>query len=180
MLMNRLHTIKIDEASGETEQLFTAIKRAVGKVPNAYLTLGSNAPAVLAHVLQTGTVLKQGTLSAREQEAINLAVSEVSACDYCLAAHSMTGKMAGFSADELRELRSGAFSADAKLDALVKFAVRVVTTSGTLPADAVESVKKAGYSDRQIIEALLAVSAILFTNMVNRVNDTVLDFPKAA
>ena len=25
----------------------------------------------------------------------------------------------------------------------------------------------------------LAVSAILFTNMVNRVNDTVVDFPKA-
>jgi uncharacterized peroxidase-related enzyme len=178
--MNRLHTINIDDAAGETEQLFLAIKRAVGKVPNAYVTLGSNAPAVLGQVLQTGAVLKNGELSAREQEAINLAISEVSECDYCLAAHSLTGKMAGFTAEQLRELRNGGLSADAKIDALVKFAIRVVKTTGTLPADAVESVKQTGYSDRQIVEALYAISAIQFTNMLNRVNDTVLDFPKAA
>lgn len=177
--MNRLHTITTQEATGETAQLFGAVKQAIGKVPNAYLTIGSSAPAVLAHVLQTGAVLKQGELNAREQEAINLAVSEASACDYCLAAHSLTGKMAGFSVEQLHELRNGGFSGDAKLDALVKFAVRLVKTSGTLPADAVENVKQAGYSDRQIVEAILAVSAILFTNMFNRVNDTVLDFPKA-
>jgi uncharacterized peroxidase-related enzyme len=178
--MNRLHTITLDEATGETEQLFSGIKRAIGVVPNAYRTLGSNAPVVLGQVLQTGAVLKKGELSAREQEAINLAVSEISACDYCLAAHSMTGKMAGFSTEQLHELRNGGFSADAKLDTLVKFAVRVVSTTGTLPADAVQSVKDAGYSDRQIVEALYAISAILFTNMLNRVNDTVLDFPKVA
>lgn len=177
--MNRLHTININEATGETAQLFGAIKKAVGIVPNAYLTIGSNAPAVLGQVLQMGAVLKQGELSARELEAINLAVSEVSACDYCLAAHSMTGKMAGYTVDQLHELRNGGFSSDARLDALTKFAVRLVKTSGTLPAEAVASVKQAGYSDRQIVEAVAAMSAILFTNMLNRVNDTVLDFPKA-
>jgi alkylhydroperoxidase family enzyme len=49
-----------------------------------------------------------------------------------------------------------------------------------LPASAVANVREAGYTDRQIIEAIQAVSAILFTNMVNRVNDTVVDFPKVA
>jgi uncharacterized peroxidase-related enzyme len=178
--MNRLNTIQIDDATGETEQLFIAIKRAVGKVPNGYLTLGSTAPAVLNHVLQTSAVLKKGELSAREQEAINLAISEASGCDYCVAAHSFTGKLAGFTVEQLQELRGGSFAADAKLDALVKFVVRIVKTSGTVPADVVESVKQAGYSDRQIIEALLAVSAIFFSNMLNRVNDTVVDFPKVA
>jgi uncharacterized peroxidase-related enzyme len=178
--MNRLHTIDVNEATGETAQLFTAIKQAVGKVPNAYLTLGSNAPAVLGLVLQTGAVLKQGELSSRELEAINLSVSEASACDYCLAAHSLTGKMAGLTVEQIREVRQGGLSSDAKIDALVKLAVRLVKTSGTLPAEAVESVKQAGYNDRQIVEAILAVSAILLTNMLNRVNDTVLDFPKAA
>jgi len=180
ILMNRLHTIDVNEATGETAQLFTAIKQAVGKVPNAYLTLGSNAPAVLGLVLQTGAVLKQGELSSRELEAINLSVSEASACDYCLAAHSLTGKMAGLTVEQIREVRQGGLSSDAKIDALVKLAVRLVKTSGTLPAEAVESVKQAGYNDRQIVEAILAVSAILLTNMLNRVNDTVLDFPKAA
>jgi uncharacterized peroxidase-related enzyme len=178
--MNRLYTVNVNEATGQTAELFSAIKSALGKVPNAYAAIGSNAPAVLGQVLQTGAVLKQGELSARELEAINLAVSEVSACDYCLAAHTMTGKMTGYTGEQIMKLRNGAFDEDAKIDALTKFAVQLVSTKGTLPAEAVDSVKQAGYSDRQIVEALLAVSSILFTNMLNRVNDTVLDFPKAA
>jgi uncharacterized peroxidase-related enzyme len=160
--------------------LFAAITKAVGKVPNAYATIGSNSPQVLANVLQTGAVLKQGQLSGRELEAINLAISEASQCDYCLAAHTMTGKMAGYTSEEILELRKGGFKNEAKIDALVKFAVTLVSTSNTLSAETLDNVKRAGYSDRQIVEIVLAVSAILFTNMFNRVNDTVLDFPKAA
>lgn len=178
--MNRLTTINVADAPEESAALFAAIKKAVGKVPNAYATIGSSAPNVLAHVLQTGAVLKQGELSALELEAINLAVSEASQCDYCLAAHTMTGKMAGFTAEQIQEIRKGGLEGNAKIDALVKFALTLVTTSNTLSAEAVANVKAAGYSDRQILEAILAISAILLTNMVNRVNDTVLDFPKAA
>lgn len=178
--MNRLHTINAADATGEAAGLFDAIKKAVGMVPNAYVTIGSNAPHVLANILQTGAVLKNGALSAKELEAINLAISEASQCDYCLAAHAMTSKMVGYTAEEIRELRKGGLKSDAKIDALVKFVLTLVTTSNTLSAEAVDRVKKAGYSDRQIVESVLAVSAILFTNMLNRVNDTVLDFPKAA
>lgn len=179
--MSRLHTLNVAEASGETAELFSAVKRALGKVPNAYATVGSNAPAVLAQVLQTGATLKKGALlGARDQEAINLAVSEATACDYCLAAHTLGAKAAGYTVEQTRKLRSGAYDEDAKVDALIKFALRLVETSGTLPADAVESVRQAGYSDREIVEAVYAISAILFTNMLNRVNDTTLDFPKAA
>lgn len=178
--MNRLHTINVAEATGETADLFAAIKKAVGMVPNAYATIGSNSPHVLASVLQTGGLLKQSQLSARELEAIDLAVSEATQCDYCLAAHTMTAKMAGYTPAEILELRKGGLKSDAKIDVLVKFAVTLVTTTNTLSAESVDSVKKAGYNDRQIVESIFAVSAILFTNMFNRVNDTVLDFPKAA
>jgi uncharacterized peroxidase-related enzyme len=178
--MSRLTTINVADAPEESAQLFAAIKKAIGKVPNAYATIGSSAPNVLAHVLQTGAVLKQGQLSALELEAINLAVSEVSQCDYCLAAHSMTSKMAGYTAEQIQQIRAGGLEGNAKIDALVKFALTLVTTRNTLAPEAVTSVKAVGYSDRQILEAILAVSAILFTNMFNRVNDTVLDFPKAA
>jgi len=178
--MSRLNTINVADAPEESAALFAAIKKAVGKVPNAYAAIGSSAPNVLAHVLQTGVVLKQGKLSTLELEAINLAVSEASQCDYCLAAHTVTGKMAGYSADDIQQIRHGGLVGNDKIDALVKFALTLVQTSNTLPAEAVAAVKSAGYTDRQIVEAILAVSAILFTNMFNRVNDTVLDFPKAA
>jgi uncharacterized peroxidase-related enzyme len=178
--MSRLHTIPIHEASGELAELFGAIKKAFGKVPNAYATLGSNSPALLAQTLRTNAVLQNdGLLGRRELEAINLAVSESSGCDYCLAAHTLTGKSAGYSPEQMLALRRVNYVEDAKIDALVHFAQLLVTTSGTLPPQAIDAVRSAGYQDREIVEAIGAVSAILFTNMLNRANDTTLDFPPA-
>ena len=39
-------------------------------------------------------------------QAINLAVSQANECNYCLAAHTALGKMAGFSEEETLDLRT--------------------------------------------------------------------------
>ncbi|PNK70200.1 MULTISPECIES: carboxymuconolactone decarboxylase family protein [Pantoea] len=178
--MSRLHTITESDATGKTAQLFSAIKGSMGKVPNAYLTIGSNSPDVLGQMLQLNAALHKGSLSARELEAINLAVSEESGCDYCLAAHTLMAKKAGYTDEQTLELREARFSGDARIDALVQFVQYLVSTRGTVSADRVASFREAGFSDQQVVETISAVSAILFTNMVNRVNDTVVDFPKVS
>lgn len=178
--MSRLHTITESDATGKTAQLFGAIKGSMGKVPNAYLTIGSNSPDVLGQMLQLNAALLKGSLSARELEAINLAVSEESGCDYCLAAHTLMAKKAGYTDEQTLELREARFSGDARIDALVQFVQYLVSTRGTVSADRVASFREAGFSDQQVVETIGAVSAILFTNMVNRVNDTVVDFPKVS
>ncbi len=121
----------------------------------------------------------KAALSAQQLEAINLSVSEATGCDYCLAAHTPDGEKAGFSSEQIHALRRGEYAEEAQLDALVKFAQTLVTTTGTLPEADVAALRNAGFSDQQVIEIISAISAILFTNMVNRVNDTVVDFPKA-
>jgi len=178
--MSRLHTITESDATGKTAQLFGEIKGSMGKVPNAYLTIGSNSPDVLGQMLQLNAALHKGSLSARELEAINLAVSEESGCDYCLAAHTLMAKKAGYTDEQTLELREARFSGDARIDALVQFVQYLVSTRGTVSADRVASFREAGFSDQQVVETIGAVSAILFTNMVNRVNDTVVDFPKVS
>ncbi|MBU5379413.1 MAG: carboxymuconolactone decarboxylase family protein [Pantoea sp.] len=178
--MSRLHTLTESDATGKTAQLFSAIKGSMGKVPNAYLTIGSNSPDVLGQMLQLNAALHKGSLSARELEAINLAVSEESGCDYCLAAHTLMAKKAGYTDEQTLELREARFSGDARIDALVQFVQYLVSTRGTVSADRVASFREAGFSDQQVVETIAAVSAILFTNMVNRVNDTVIDFPKVS
>lgn len=178
--MSRLHTITEGEATGKTAQLFSAIKGSMGKVPNTYLTIGTQSPEILGQMLQLNAALHKGSLSARELEAINLAVSEESGCDYCLAAHTLMAKKAGYTDDQTRELREARFSEDAHIDALVKFVQYLVSSRGTVAAEHVETFRQAGFSDQQVVETIGAVSAILFTNMVNRVNDTVVDFPKVS
>jgi len=89
----------------------------------------------------------------------------------------MVGKMTGLSSEAMKQIRAGQSSGNHKRDALVRFVRRLVTSSGTVPEDAVADVRAAGYTEQQLIEAILAISVITFTNLVNRVNDTTLDFP---
>jgi uncharacterized peroxidase-related enzyme len=179
IIMSRLYTVAIPEATGQAAQLFTAIKGAVGMVPNAYVAVGSNSPLALQAALNLDAALNKSSLSAQEIEVIKLAVSEVPGCDYCLAAHTMIGAKAGLSRPEILAVRKGQTSGNARIDALTTFTQTVVGTSGTVPADVVAAVQTAGYSDAQIVDTLLAIASITFTNLVNRVNDTVLDFPAA-
>jgi uncharacterized peroxidase-related enzyme len=177
--MPRLHTQAIQEATGKAAQLFSAIKAATGMVPNAYANIGSNSPLALETALNLDAALRKSELSAQDVEAIKLAVSEASGCDYCLAAHTLVSKKVALSKEAILALRHGQPSGAARLDALANFARALVTTQGTVPAEVLGAVREAGYSDTQIVEALLAISTISFTNLFNRVNDTTLDFPPA-
>ena len=178
--MNRLQSTPVAEATGHAAQLFAAIKGAVGMVPNAYVGIGSNSPHALEAALNLDAALKKGSLSGREIEAVKLVVSEVADCDYCLAAHTMIGKMHGLDTPTMAALRQGLESGNPKLDALSSLARALVETRGLVPAETLEVARRAGYTDAQIVDISLAIAVTVFTNVFNRINDTAIDFPKVA
>ena len=177
--MNHLHFVPAAESTGHAAQLYAAIKGAVGMVPNAYVGIGSNSPHALEAALNLDAALKKGTLSGREIEGIKLVVSTTADCDSCRAAHTLSGKMHGLDAPAMSALRQGQALADARLDALSAFTRALVETRGAVPVDVVEAVRAAGYTDAQIVDTMLAITSITFTNLFNRVNATTLDFPPA-
>jgi uncharacterized peroxidase-related enzyme len=177
--MSRLYTEVVAEANGPAVELFAKLKKSLGKVPNAYATIGSNSPLALEAILNLDGALRKTSLSAKEIEVVKLVVSQVAQCDYCLAAHTLAGRASGLGAEAMLALRHGQPSGDDRLDALAAFARSVVTTSGTVAPAVLDAIRQAGFSDAQLIEILLAVTAISFTNMFNRLNDTTLDFPRA-
>jgi uncharacterized peroxidase-related enzyme len=177
--MSRLASIDPSAATGDTARAFAKVKAAYGGVPNAYATVGTNAPDVLEQLLAASSVVKASSLSPAEIEAINLTVSEATGCDYCLAAHSLIAKKAGLNSAQTLAARRGTYPDDSKIDTLVRFVNQLVRTQGTLDGSEVDALRAAGYSDAAIVETAFAVSTILFTNMINRINDTTLDFPKA-
>jgi AhpD family alkylhydroperoxidase len=75
-------------------------------------------------VLSVDAVLAAGTLSKRDQETIKLVISDAAGCDYCVAAHSLLGKLAGLKLDELKKIRNDEPTGDAKRDALIRFVPR--------------------------------------------------------
>jgi uncharacterized peroxidase-related enzyme len=175
--MARLNVVTPAQATGQTKELYDAIKRAVGAVPNIYQGVGNSA-AALEGVLHIGEVLKKGQLNAAEMEAIKLAVSQAYGCNYCLAVHSLLGKKAGLTDEELLRIRRGA-SQKPNIGALVKFVNIALHPQARVSDDDLRAVRAAGYNDAQIAETLLVIAQTVFTNLFNRVHQTPLDFPAA-
>ena len=102
--MNRIQQIDPVDATGKTQQLFTAVQGQLGFVPNLMRVLG-NSPAALGGYLSFSGALAGGVLSAQLREQIALAVAEINGCGYCLSAHTLLGGKAGLTPDETLEAR---------------------------------------------------------------------------
>jgi uncharacterized peroxidase-related enzyme len=178
--MSRIATPGVESATGAAAELFAEIKQSVGKVPNAYAAIGVLGPAALKAILNADAILAAGALSKQDQETIKLAVSAAAGCDYCEAAHSLLGKLAGLKPDEIRQIRTGRPTGDARRDALVRLVRLLILARGTIDERELQAVRAAGYSDAQLVDVSLAVAVITFTNIFNRINDTTLDFPAVA
>jgi uncharacterized peroxidase-related enzyme len=180
VIMSRIVTPALETATGATAEIYAQIKKAVGSVPNTFAAIGAHGPAALKAVLQADGVLAAGSLSKQDQETVKLIVSEVAGCDYCVAAHSLLGKLAGLKPDALRQIRSGQPTGDAKRDALAHFVRTLARTSGTISEAEVQAIRAAGYTDAQLVDISLAIALAAFTNVFNRINDTEIDFPAVA
>lgn len=176
--MSRIAALDPTTATGKVHDLFTAVKGKLGMVPNLMRSLG-HSPAALEGYLSLNGALGGGSLSAKDRERIALTVAEANGCDYCLAAHSALGKMAGLTPDQIRASRLGA-DEDAKTDALLRFARQVVETRGKVSDGDVTAVRAAGYSDGDITEIVANVALNVLTNYFNNAAHTDIDFPKAA
>lgn len=178
--MSRIVALALETATGATAEIYAQIKRAVGSVPNTFAAIGAHGPAALKAVLQADGVLAAGSLSKQDQETIKLVVSAVAGCDYCVAAHSLLGKLAGLKPDALRQIRTGEPTGDAKRDALARFVRMLTQTSGTISEAEFQAIRAAGYTDAQLVDISLAIALTVFTNVFNRINDTEIDFPAVA
>jgi uncharacterized peroxidase-related enzyme len=175
--MSRIPTpASINAAPAASRPLLEAVKRQLGIVPNLF-RLVSNSPVALEGYLGVLGALNKGALPAPTRERIALAVAEINGCSYCLSAHTYLGKnVAKLDDAEITANRSGA-SNDPKADAAVRFAAKIARERGHVGEDDVRAVKLAGYDDAQVIEIVQHVALNTWTNYINEVAKTEIDFP---
>jgi uncharacterized peroxidase-related enzyme len=175
--MSRIPTpASIEAAPGASQPLLQAVKKQLGIVPNLF-RLVANSPAALEGYLAMSGALGKGELPAATRERIALAVAEINGCSYCLSAHTYLGKnVAKLDDAEIAANRQGG-SRDQKADAAVRFAANVARERGHVSEEDVKTVKSAGYSDAAIIEIVQHVALNTWTNYINEVAKTDIDFP---
>jgi uncharacterized peroxidase-related enzyme len=178
--MSRIPTpATIDAAPSASRPLLETVKTQLGVAPNLFRMV-ANSPAALEGYVSLLGALGKGSLPAATHERIALAVAELNSCDYCLSAHAYLGKsVAKLDASEMTANREGT-SNDPKAAAAVEFAARVVRQKGHVSDEDVRGVKAAGYTDGEIVEIVQHVALNTWTNYINSVAGTAIDFPVVA
>jgi len=175
--MSRIPTpATISDTPEKSRPLLDAVQKQMGVLPNMFRLIATS-PQALEGYLGLSGALGHGAVSAPTRERIALAVAEVNGCDYCLSAHTYLGRnVARLDDAEIAANRNGA-SNDPKADAAVRFAVAVTRARGHVSEADLSAVRLAGHTDAQVIEIVQHVALNTWTNYVNEVFKTDIDFP---
>lgn len=174
--MSQFNVPTRDEVSPANQALFDQLKGKLGMVPNLYATLAHSEHALGNYLaFQNG----KSSITGKAREVVNLVVSQVNECDYCLAAHTVIGGMVGFKPEQILEIRAGRASFDAKLDALAKLTHSIANKRGHADQTLVEAFLASGWTKANLVDAIVVIGDKIVTNYLHGATKVPVDFPAA-
>ncbi|WP_410793208.1 carboxymuconolactone decarboxylase family protein [Kribbella sp. C-35] len=176
--MTRIDLVDPDQITDQRAETLAEIKGAFGLVPNMFRAV-ANSPAALTSMWSQFGALGNGSLGAKIGEQIAVAVADRNRCDYCLSAHTMLGKKAGATTEEMTAAQSG-HSDDPRTDAVLKLAAALVDKRGQIDEADLQAARDAGLGQEEIVETVAHVALNVFTNYVNVALDVPVDFKRVS
>ena len=174
--MTNINAPTRDEVSSQNQAIFDNLKKALGMVPNLYATFAHSETALGTYLsLQNA----KSSLMGKSREVVNLVVSQVNECEYCLAAHTTLGKMVGFTDDQIMELRHGHASFDAKFDSLARLTKSIAEHRGRAEQSVVDAFFAAGWTKENLVDAIVIIGDKTISNYLHSVTKVPVDFPAA-
>jgi len=174
--MSRFQVPTKSQVSASNQQVFDQLEKGLGFVPNLYAYYAKNETALPDYLALQN---RKSTLKAKEREVVNLVVSQYNGCRYCQSAHTVLGKMNGFTEDQILELRSGSASFDSKIDALAKFTLATAENKGNVSNETKEAFFNAGYSEANLIDVVMVIGDKIISNYIHNLAQFDIDFPIA-
>jgi AhpD family alkylhydroperoxidase len=174
--MTRFTVPTRDTVSPANQGMFDALQGQLGFVPNLYATFALSQNALGTYLaLQSA----KSSINARSREVVNLVVSQFNACRYCLAAHTMLGKMNGFSDDQILEIRTGTASFDPKLDVLARLTRAIVGGRGHGAGSQIDAFFAAGWTQENLVDLIVIIGDKIISNYLHSATEIPVDFPAA-
>ena len=176
--MPRIVPIDPTTATGETAAHLATVRRMFGATPNLFTTAAHSTAALGAMLGMFGN-LGKASVGARTGELIAIAIAQGNRCGYCLSSHTAIGRTIGLAPNALEAARH-AQSSDAKTAALLELATAINRARGHIDDATLARARAAGITDTEIVESVALVALNVFTNYLNIVAQTEIDFPKVA
>ncbi len=164
-----------DEVSAPNQVIFDSMQNTFGMIPNLYATFAWNDTALADYLALQN---RKNTLSAKEREIINLVVSQVNDCKYCIPAHTAISKMLGFTDQQILEIRRSQISFDLKFDALAKFVRETAINRGRPSENAADALFEAGYTKANIVDMMMIIGDKIISNYLHNFTQIKVDWPE--
>jgi len=165
-----------EEVSAANQAMFDKLKKGFGMVPNLFATLAHSENALTTYMAFQGA---KSSITGKAREVVNLVVSQVNECEYCLAAHTMVGKMSGFTDAQIIDIRHGHASFDARLDALARLTKGITQSRGHIDHTLVEAFFASGWTKENLVDTIVAIGDKTVTNYLHSTTQIPVDFPAA-
>ncbi|MCK4945348.1 MAG: carboxymuconolactone decarboxylase family protein [Alphaproteobacteria bacterium] len=168
-------TIHTAETAPENSKVILKnIECKLGFVPNIMAEM-AESPALLKGFSELSTAAATCSLSPTEVEVVQMTISSMNNCTYCLAAHKTMAGKNGVSNDVLDCLCNDTPLNDPKLEALRTFSQNMLKKMGWIDENDLAAFTEAGYTKAQAMEVLLNLSVAVITNYANHITKTPLD-----
>lgn len=164
-----------NEVSQQNQAIFDQLNKALGFVPNLYATIAYSDHGLKRYLDYQNA---KTSLSNKEKEVVNLVVSQINGCVYCQSAHTVIGKMNGFTEAEILDLRRG-YSNNEKWNALVKVAADITENKGRVSEENLARFFDQGYTKENLVDIILQISDKIAMNYLHNLTQIPVDFPVA-
>ena len=166
-----------EDVPAETHPVFDMLKKVSGKVPDLYATIGYSANA-LGSYLDFVKAQSKGTFHAKDREAVYLIVSQYNNCEYCLSSHTITAIRFGWTEEETLLLRAGEYPEN-KWKIIYNLIGSVIDNRGEVNDQILNSFIELGYDNKVLIDLMVLINLMCFTNYVYRLTKIPINIPLA-
>ena len=161
---------------------FATMRDQIGFLPNFYVAQTPRPDLIEAEVALMGTILLiDGALSRKQKEYIFLVTSAANLSTYCVTAHCEMVRMLKIEGPDPEQIAIDHVHAKIPMadKALLNFCAKFNKQPSRITANDIEALRTYGFTEQQILEAVVIVGFAQFANTVAFGLGTVPDFHNA-
>ena len=174
--MSYLREVPFDEKDFPTLQL---LKEEYGFIPNFFKAQTGRPDLIDAEVqLVDAILIKDSALSRQRKEYIFLVCSAANLSTYCVTAHCEIIRMMKLAGPEPEQIALDHMSTDLPIveKALLNFTLKLNNHGLKVTQEDIDDLRTFGFSDQEILEAVMCVGLAKFANYVGFGLGTVPDY----
>jgi uncharacterized peroxidase-related enzyme len=160
--------------------ILNGVQQSWGFVPNLHRIL-AESPAALEAYTTLWKIAEKTSFTPQERNIAYIAIIYENECTYCMAGHTNLSRMANVEAATIAAVREGRPIADARHEALRRFAAKVTRQRGVVSEADIATFKAGGYDNGAVLDVLVLAATKLISNYTNHLAQTPNDsFMKGA